>query len=57
MTSLESFWVTDLGEVTTEIRKVVSIKCLYEQKSIAHLFILYDEKHCQNRSRFGTRTL
>ena len=36
VTSQEIFWVTDLG-------KVVSIKCQYE-KSLAQLFILYDEK-------------
>ena len=45
MTSQENFRVVDLG-------KVVSIK--YQiQKSLAQVFILYNEKHCQNRSRFG----
>ena len=26
-------------------------------KSLVHIFILYDEKHCQKCSRFGTRRL
>ena len=49
VTSQENFWVTDHG-------KVVSIKCHNEQ-TFSAIFILRDEKHCQNRSRFGTRRL
>ena len=49
VTSQENLWVTDHG-------KVASIKCHNEQKFSAIIY-LYDEKHCQNRSTFGTRRL
>ena len=49
VTSQANFCGTDLG-------KVVSIKCPYKQ-TLSELSILYNEKYCQNRSRFGTRRL